>query len=308
MSLGFSRLCPLFENVIKDPLLLSYFTQYLRSISSENIFRFWLELSGCMSRRNNNEDSFNFKSENSALSNETLDELREKISHLPVNSVTTIYFRYISREAKLPVALPQGLLSEALLRILENPSDIAVFEPCLQFTESRLYSSLFPDFLKSDLFSEFCAEIIVNDQLTLNDVLFEESLLVGFIEFLAGDPTSILLTFLMAVNAYKKEFTELMLKKDHAESVDERHQQLLHDATTICAKYLSPASDDFMGLTLEQYRGVLDAACTEKEPRENCFDDLYKLVYKTVEKNILPSFFVSAPFSRYRDKFVNKPG
>lgn len=49
-------------------------------------------------------------------------------------------------------------------------------------------------------------------------------------------------------------------------------------------RYLSPASDDFMGLTLEQYRGVLDAACAEKEPRENCFDDLYKLIYKTVEK------------------------
>lgn len=308
MSSGFSRLCPSFANVINDPLLLSYFIQYLRSTNSENIFRFWLELSGCMNRRNNNGDSFKFKSQESVSSDKTVDELREKISHLPVNSVTTIYFRYISREAKLPVELPPELLSATLLRILENPYNIAAFEPCLRFTESKFYSSLFPDFLRSDLFSEFCVEIIVNDQLTLSDVLFEEALLVNFIEFLAGDPTSILLTFLMAVNAYKKEFSELMLKKDHAESVEERHQQLLHDATTICAKYLSPASDDFMGLTLEQYRSVLDAACAEKEPRENCFDDLYKLIYKTVEKNILPSFFVSSPFSRYRSKFVQKPG
>ncbi|KAL5110710.1 hypothetical protein TcWFU_007788 [Taenia crassiceps] len=166
-----------------------------------------------MNRRNGNENSFSFKPEGSASSDGMLDELREKISHLPVNSVTTIYFRYISREAKLPVDLPQELLLDTLLRIVENPSDIAAFGPCLQFVESKLYS-----------------------------------------------------------------------------------------------RYLSPASDDFMGLTLEQYRGVLDAACAEKEPRENCFDDLYKLIYKTVEKNILPSFFVSAPFSRYRDKFVNKSG
>ncbi|VDM30749.1 unnamed protein product [Hydatigera taeniaeformis] len=238
MSLGFSRLCPLFENVIRDPLLLSYFVQYLRTINSENTFRFWLELSGCMNRTNVNEDSSGFKSKESVSSDEMIAELREKISHLPVNNVTTIYFRYISCEAKLPVELPQKLLSATL----------------------------------------------------------------------SGDPTSALLTFLMAVNAYKKEFTELMLKEDQAESVDERHQQLLHDATTICAKYLSPASDDFMGLTSEQYRGVLDAACAEKEPRENCFDDLYKLIHKTVEKNILPSFFVSVPFSRYRDKIVSKPG
>lgn len=122
MSLGFSRLCPLFENVIKDPLLLSYFTQYLRTNDSENIFRFWLELSGSMNRRNNNESSFKFNSEASALSSGMLDELREKISHLPVNSVTTIYFRYISREAKLPVELPQKLLSETLCMRLRSVS------------------------------------------------------------------------------------------------------------------------------------------------------------------------------------------
>lgn len=54
--------------------------------------------------------------------------------------------------------------------------------------------------------------------------------------------------------------------------------------TNYLHRYLSPASDDFMGLTLDQYRDVLDSACSEKEPRINCFDDLYKLIFKTVEK------------------------
>lgn len=99
----------------------------------------------------------------------------------------------------------------------------------------------------------------------------------------------------MAVNAYKMEFQELMFKSDHPETVHERYEQLLNDATTICAKYirnythyllryLSPASDDFMGLTLEQYRDVLDAACSENEPRVDCFDGLYNLIFETVEK------------------------
>lgn len=58
----------------------------------------------------------------------------------------------------------------------------------------------------------------------------------------------------------------------------------------ILLRYLSPASDDFMGLTLEQYRDVLDAACSEKEPHENCFDELYNLIFKTVEK-VRSTFF-----------------
>nr|CDS32798.2 exosome complex component CSL4 [Hymenolepis microstoma] len=133
-------------------------------------------------------------------------------------------------------------------------------------------------------------------------------------KFLAGDPTSTLLTFLLAVNAYKKEFHELMLQQDHHETIEERYGQLLHDATTICAKfvylftsydrrYLSPASDDFMGLTLEQYRDVLDSACSEKEPRINCFDDLYKLIFKTVEKKLLHAFL---PPTDIKTRYVRK--
>ncbi|KAM7538456.1 hypothetical protein Aperf_G00000061025 [Anoplocephala perfoliata] len=308
MCVGFSRLCPSFENVVNDPLLLTYFLQYLSSIKVENIFRFWLELSGCKDRRRANEEPFEFKSEERVLSNTELDELRDKISHLSVNYVTTIYVRYISSKAKLAVNLPSEILSTTLLRILENPCDILALEPCLQFSESKLRSILFPDFLKSDFFSQFCAEIVLNNQLNLNDILFEESTLACFVEFLAGDPTSCLLNFLMAVNAYKVEFHELMLKSDHAETIQERHEQLLNDATTICAKYLSPASDDFMGLTLEQYRDALDAACSENEPRDDCFDSLYNLIFKTVEKNILPAFFQSASFARYRENFAKKSG
>ncbi|VDO10605.1 unnamed protein product [Rodentolepis nana] len=308
MSLGFSRLCPSFNNVVNDPLLLSFFLQYLSSTKLENIFRLWLELSSCKSRKSNNQEEFDFKSEEKVLSDEELDKLRKMISELAVNNVTTIYFRYLSPEAKLAVDLNAELLSHTLLRIIENPNNILALEPCFRFAESKLRLSLFPGFLKSELFSQFCSEIIINDQLTLNDVLFEESLLVFFVEFLAGDPTSTLLTFLLAVNAYRKEFHELMLKQDHHETIEERYGQLLHDATTICAKYLSPASDDFMGLTLEQYRDVLDSACSEKEPQINCFDDLYKLIFKTVEKNILPSFFHSAPFERYRGNFMKKSG
>lgn len=114
MSLGFSRLCPSFDDVINDPLLLSYFIQFLNSINSENIFRFWLELSGCMSRKLPNDDNFQFETKESVLSDEEIKELREKISYLPVNNVTTIYFRYISLEAKLSVKLSPELLSVTL--------------------------------------------------------------------------------------------------------------------------------------------------------------------------------------------------
>lgn len=114
MSLGFSRLCPSFDNVINDPLLLSYFLQYLSSTKLENIFRLWLELSGCKGRKSNSAEEFEFKSEEKVLSDKELDKLRKKISELAVNDVTTIYFRYLSPEAKLTVDLNAELLSLAL--------------------------------------------------------------------------------------------------------------------------------------------------------------------------------------------------
>lgn len=80
----------------------------------ENIFRFWLELSSCKNRRNATDEPFEFKSEERVLSNTELDELRDKISHLSVNCVTTIYVRYISPKAKLAVNLPLKLLSATL--------------------------------------------------------------------------------------------------------------------------------------------------------------------------------------------------
>uniref|UniRef100_A0A5K3FWI5 RGS domain-containing protein n=1 Tax=Mesocestoides corti TaxID=53468 RepID=A0A5K3FWI5_MESCO len=181
MTSGSSRLSPPFESVIKDPLLLSYFTRYLHDISSDCIFRFWLELSGCINRSTCDE-SYQFESKGGVLSGEELKNLRDKISQLPVNDVTTIYFRYISSEAKIPVELPMELLSESLLRILENPGNIFALAPCLQFAESKLRNNLFPDFLKSQAFTNFCAEIVMNDQLTLDDVLFDETLLVYFVE------------------------------------------------------------------------------------------------------------------------------
>ena len=114
MSVGFSRLSPSFEDVVNDPLLLSYFVQFLRSTNSENIFRFWLELSGYMSRNGTNDDNFQFETEESVLPDSEIKNLHEKISNLHVNDVTTIYFRYISPEAKLSVQLYPKLLSTTL--------------------------------------------------------------------------------------------------------------------------------------------------------------------------------------------------
>ncbi len=62
------------------------------------------------------------------------------------------------------------------------------------------------------------------------------------------------------------------------------NKRIENNANLLLCRYLSPASEDFMGLNLEQYRGVLDAACPEKEPKPDCFDELYNIIHKTVEK------------------------
>ncbi|KAL7065234.1 hypothetical protein AAHC03_05630 [Spirometra sp. Aus1] len=153
---------------------------------------------------------------------------------------------------------------------------------------------------------EFRSEIITNGQLNLDDIIFDDILLLNFVEYLGNKPEAILFTFLLAVSAYKKEFSELTSVSDASHDPSKEHyKQLLEDATTICAKFLSPASDDFMNLSLEEYRSALDQACSEEEPRLDCFDSLYEVIHRKVEKRILPGFFTSSPFLRYRAQFIS---
>ncbi len=118
VQIGSSRLCPQFSSVISDPLLLTYFNQYLREIANENIFRFWVEVSGCISRRNETYEAPQPSSEAIPPSEQQLEILRDKMTRLPVNDVTTIYFRYLSGEAKLPVDIPLDLLCNLLCKVL----------------------------------------------------------------------------------------------------------------------------------------------------------------------------------------------
>lgn len=109
-----SRLCPSFSYITDDPLLLTYFNQYLRESDSENIFRFWLEVSSFLSRRNARSEPTVEDSELISPSLQQLEILRGKMNRMPANDVTAIYFRYISKEAKLPVDIPVQILCSLL--------------------------------------------------------------------------------------------------------------------------------------------------------------------------------------------------
>lgn len=55
-----------------------------------------------------------------------------------------------------------------------------------------------------------------------------------------------------------------------------------------------------MGLNLEQYRDVLDAACPEKDPKPDCFDALYDIIHKHVEKVCFPYYLMhNTPYLEY---------
>uniref|UniRef100_A0A0X3P867 A-kinase anchor protein 10 n=1 Tax=Schistocephalus solidus TaxID=70667 RepID=A0A0X3P867_SCHSO len=304
-----SRLSPSLDCVVSDPLLLTYFTRFLRECDSENVFRFWLELSGLIQKKKVTHNTDADVTNETFISYQQLDILRDRMNRLPVTDATSIYFRYLSREAKLPVTLPLELLCCALVALLDNPLNTLALIPCLRYAETCLKDELLPYFLRDRLFMEFRSEIITNGQLNLDDIMFDDTLLLNFVEYLGNKPEAILFTFLLAVSAYKKEFSELTSISDVSrDSSEEHYRQLLEDATTICAKFLSPASEDFMNLNLEEYRNVLDQACSEEEPRNDCFDSLYEVIHRKVEKRVLPGFFTSSPFLRYRAQFISTLG
>lgn len=209
----------------------------------------------------------------------------------------SLFKKYVALEAPHKLDLPDNIRKMVITNICHPEGHIQedCFKPVQEIVFYQMNSTYFEGFQKSPLYIKAQLDVLTNGSLTLNDILYNDSILFFFTEYLEQESCSLLLEFLIAIMYFRDNVTG-----DQAPGAD----QAQTDAIVLYQKYFSLQATSPIGFSTEVRLKVEEDICHEEGPLHNCFDLPYQIVYKTVS-NYVKNFLDSEVYYKYLSEMIN---
>lgn len=212
------------------------------------------------------------------------------------DQAVSLFKKYVALEAPQSVDIPDDLRKSIISNICNPHGQISedCFKPVLDFLIKEMENKYLKDFQDSPFYIKAQINILTCGNLNLNDVLYNESILFYFTEYLEQESCSLLLEFLMSVLHFREN---LLLSSSDP-------QQAQSDAIIIYEKYFSLQAITPVGFPTEVRLKVESDICLEGGPEYSCFDVPYQIVFKTLT-NYVKSFLGSEVYYKYLTEMMN---
>lgn len=240
--------------------------------------------------------------ENSPSELYDMDFLKEKhslTSDKVVEAALVIFKKYIALEAKLNIMCPEKLRKE----VMENICDHSKIKSrvCFDAVQKYLYEVLkndyFSAFLETDFYSKHQIDILTSGNVVLGDILYNETALFYFMEFLEQENKRNLLEFWIAATNLKQQLNS---QKEFFDPVDAQN-----DAVVLYDKYFSLQAHCPLGFSDKIRFTVEQSICGENGLDIDCFQIPTRLIEHYLQKNYLPQFLASQLFYKYLSELIN---
>ncbi|XP_064135415.1 A-kinase anchor protein 10, mitochondrial isoform X2 [Loxodonta africana] len=227
--------------------------------------------------------------------NELSGKLMKSIEQDAVNTFT----KYISPDAAKPIPITEAMRNDIIAKICGE--DGQVDPNCFVLAQSIVFGAMeqehFSEFLRSHHFCKYQIEVLTSGTVYLADILFCESALFYFSEYMEKEDAVNILQFWLAADNFQ---SQLAAKKGQYDG-----QEAQNDAMILYDKYFSLQATHPLGFDDSVRLEIESNICREGGPLPNCFTTPLCQAWTTMEKVFLPGFLSSNLYYKYLNDLIH---
>lgn len=225
--------------------------------------------------------------------NNTMNKLQSSL----VADAIRIYRKYLVSTSVYFIDVPATIQSTISLALCNN-SEITptLFVESQKYVFDLLERDHLEPFIESVYYCKYSVEVLTDESLRLTDLLYNESILFYFMEFLEQDHAQQYLEFWMTAVNFKQNLSANEYNKSQAQS----------DALILYEKYFSLQATQPLHLSDAVRSMVEGEICKDSDPIINCFDIPLKIVELYLEQNYFKPFIQSNLYHKYLTERYNR--
>nr|XP_046265830.1 A-kinase anchor protein 10, mitochondrial isoform X2 [Scatophagus argus] len=232
-------------------------------------------------------------------SNSSLRDLSDKLMKSIEKDAVTIFTKYISPDAVRPIPITEQIRNDIVAKICGE--DGMVDPNCFVIAQSVVFTILeqqhFSEFLRSHHFCKYQIEVLTSGSVFLADILFCESALFYFSEYMEKEEAMNVLQFWLAADNFQNQ---LAAKKGQYDG-----QEAQNDAMILYDKYFSLQATNPLGFGDSVRMEIESNICREGGPLPDCFTTPLRQAWTTMEKVYMPGFLSSNLYYKYLSDLIN---
>lgn len=232
-------------------------------------------------------------------SSSALKELSDKLMKSIERDAVNIFTKFISPDAARPILITEQIRNDIVAKICGE--DGLVDPNCFVIAQSVVVAILeqqhFIEFLRSHHFCKYQIEVLTSGSVFLADILFSESALFYFSEYMEKEEAMNVLQFWLAADNFQDQ---LAAKKGQYDG-----QEAQNDAMILYDKYFSLQATNPLGFGDTVRMEIESNICREGGPLPDCFTTPLRQAWTTMEKVYMPGFLSSNLYYKYLSDLIN---
>ncbi|XP_075876328.1 A-kinase anchor protein 10, mitochondrial [Nelusetta ayraudi] len=226
-------------------------------------------------------------------------ELSSKLMKSIEKDAVSIFTKFISPDAVKPIPITEQIRNDIVAKICGE--DGMVDPNCFVIAQSVVFVILeqqhFIEFLRSHHYCKYQIEVLTSGSVFLADILFCESALFYFSEFMEKEEAMNVLQFWLAADNFQNQ---LAAKKGQYDG-----QEAQNDAMILYDKYFSLQATNPLGFGDSVRMEIESNICREGGPLPDCFTTPLRQAWTTMEKVYMPGFLSSNLYYKYLSDLIN---
>lgn len=210
-----------------------------------------------------------------------------------------IFKNYIALEAHENIKCAEEVRKSVIENICDSSKILNA--NCFEEVECYVYDVMekeyFQVFLSSDYFCKHQIDVLTSGNVVLEDILYNETALFYFMEFLEQENHRALLEFWLAATNFQQQLQE---QKEFYDPIEAQN-----DAVVLYDKYFSLQAHCPLGFSDKIRFAVEHNICGENGVILDCFHLPLKIVEKVLERNYLKPFLASQLFYKYLSELIS---
>ncbi|CAL8266745.1 unnamed protein product [Merluccius merluccius] len=232
-------------------------------------------------------------------STSALRDLSDSLIKSIENEAVTIFTKNISPDATRPIPITEQIRNDIVAKICGE--DGLVDPNCFVIAQSVVFIILetqhFTEFLRSHHFCKYQIEVLTSGSVFLADILFSESALFYFSEYMEKEEAVNVLQFWLAADNFQDQ---LAAKKGQYDG-----QEAQNDAMILYDKYFSLQATNPLGFGDSVRMEIESNICREGGPLPDCFTTPLRQAWTTMETVYMPGFLSSNLYYKYLSDLIN---
>lgn len=227
------------------------------------------------------------------------EEIDVKSVQSSVENALVIFKKYIAQEAQFNIRCSEDMRKNVMENICntEKVQTGICFDAVQAFVCNVMENEYFSAFLGTDYFCKHQIDVLTSGNVVLDDILYNETALFYFMEYLEQENQRCLLEFWVAASNFQQQLRD---QKDFFDPVEAQT-----DAVVLYDKYFSLQAHCPLGFSDKVRFAVEQNICGENGLMLDCFHLPLKIVEKVLETNYLKSFLASQLFYKFLSDLIN---